>query len=95
MIENTKPSFATCLMIWATSASLSFVVSAVFIFIVVVIAGTIYEKKHPPILGEDDLGGGLVVVFSFAFACFISLPIWVALTLFLKRKITAYFMKGK
>jgi len=71
--------------IWVASIFASLILSATFVYIVVAIAVSNYEEKHPPVLGEDDLGAGLTFSFWFFGSAIVAIPIFVSLVFLFKK----------
>jgi len=80
---------------WSASIFISLILSIIFIFTVVELAGSNYESKYPQVMGEDDLAFGLTIVMWFSGAVIASIPICISLIVLFNRMISKYFKSNQ
>ena len=75
------------MMIWCFSAVLSLAMGVGLVLLITTAIAHYYELSHPIVIGEDDMGYGVIMMLRITAVSIITLPLVVFCTIFLKKMI--------
>lgn len=78
---------------WLCAFLLALIIGCTFIMFSFEVAGNYFFSRHPIVVGEKDLGAGLITVAIFSLSILCSIPIISVLTWFFKKSLTKYILK--
>ncbi len=74
-------------LILILSIIFSILIDIPFIFLILNIVGNYYESIHPTVIGEDDLGYGIMMMFWLVIISIGTIPLVIVSTIFFRKTI--------
>lgn len=90
-LKPMSMTFLRYMMIWSLSAILSLAIGVGLVLLITTAIDYYYELNHPMIIGEDDMGYGVIMIFWITTVSIVTLPLVVFGMFFFKKIISNYF----